>query len=183
MKSILCSAGLALLLQGCAPSLKVTADYDRTANFSAYKTFTIADIGSKHAVSELNVKRVINAIRDNMTKKGFTEVSEGADMLVNATSIMNKKQTITANTNSYGYGGYYRPYGYWGAGIGASSSTTTFNSYDYVDGSLIIDVVNNKEQKLLWQGIGNAEIDKAPKDPDKFISDAVTKIMAGFPPK
>jgi hypothetical protein len=111
-----------------------------------------------------------------MTEKGFVETDAKADLLVNAVTIVKNKREITANTN-YGYGGAYRPYGYWNGG-----SVTTFNTYDYVDGSLIIDVVNNKAQKLLWQGIGNAEIDKMPDNPDQFMLKAVKKIMAGFPP-
>ena len=185
MKRILPGIGLVAILQlaGCAPTLKVTADYDHAADFSQYKTFMIYDLSTKKAVSELNVARVTKAIRANMVKKGFVEVTENPDMMVNATSILKNKQTVTANTTSYGYGGYYRPYGYWGGGVGFSGGTTTFDTYDYVDGSLIIDVVNSKEQKLLWQGIGNAEIDKKPNDPEKFINDAVAKIMDGFPPK
>ena len=35
---------------------------------------------------------------------------------------------------------------------------------------------------MVWQGTGNAEIDKAPKDPDAAIKAAVTKILADFPP-
>src|SRR4051812_29868304 len=153
-----CISLLAILqLSSCAPALKVTSDYDHAADFSRYSTFAIYDISSKNAVSELNVARVIKALRENMTGKGYVEVTENADLVVNATSILKKKQTVTASTDYYGYGGYYRPYGYWGAG--GTGSNTTFNTYDYVDGSLIIDVVNNREKKLLWQGIGNAEID------------------------
>lgn len=59
---------------------------------------------------------------------------------------------------------------------------TTFNSYDYVDGSLIIDIVSSKTQKLIWQGIGNAQIDSRPDNPEEFIAASVKKILAGFPP-
>jgi len=164
---------------GCGPVVKVTADYDQAADFSLYKTFTIADISKNGETSELNAPRIANAIREHMYKKGFTEGDKDADLLINAVAVKKLRMSVTANT--YGYGGYYRPYGYWGAGM--SSSSTTFNTNQYVDGSLIIDIVNNKEQKLLWQGIGNAEIDKAPNNAEAFIQDAVKKIMASFPPK
>lgn len=164
-------------IHGCAPTLKVTSDFDRAADFSPFKTFMLSSNENGH-MSELNAARVFNAIRDNMQKKGFTEVSADADLLVNAVSIMQSKISVTANT--YSYGGVYRPYGYWG--VGAGSSSTTFDTHTYVDGSLIIDIVNRKEKKLLWQGIGNAEIDKTIENPDKFIRDAVASIMQGFPP-
>ena len=180
MKKILSFITLSALIatiHGCAPTVKVTSDYDRAADFSQFKTFTLSS-NENGNMTELNATRVFNAIRDNMEKRGFTEGGENADLLVNAVSIMQNKTSVTANT--YSYGGVYRPYGYWGAGAG--SSTTTFDTDTYVDGSLIIDIVNRKEKKLLWQGIGNAEIDKTIENPDKFIRDAVASIMREFPP-
>lgn len=52
------------------------------------------------------------------------------------------------------------------------SANTTFNTYDYVDGPLIIDIAPTKNQKLLWQG-GNDEIDSKPDNPEEFIKVAV----------
>ena len=185
MKRFLLRLGLWVMLQahiGCAPGIKVSTDYDRAADFSLYRTFTITDISKNGEVSELNAKRITNAIRDNLQKKGFKETdSVAADLLINAVTMTKLKMTVTANSNFYGYGGMYRPYTYYGAGVGMANTTYTTN--EYVDGSLMIDVVNNKEKKLLWQGIGNAEIDKTIDNPDRFINDAVTKVMAGFPPK
>jgi hypothetical protein len=184
MKSIITGLGLWVILHahiGCAPGIKVSTDYDRAADFSMYKTFTITDISKNGEVSELNAARITNAIRDNLQKKGFKEDSAGADLLINAVTMTKLKMEVTANSNFYGYGGVYRPYTYYGAGVGMANTTYTTN--EYVDGSLMIDIVNNKEKKLLWQGVGNAEIDKSINNPDRFISDAVTKIMAGFPPK
>lgn len=181
MKYIFIGLGLWFLLQanyGCAPSVKVNVDYDRAADFSTYKTFTMVDIAAKGEVSQLNAGRIQHAIKENMVSKGFTEAgAAAADLLVNAMTVLKSKTAVTANTDYYGYGGIYRPYGYWGGGA------TTFSTYKYIDGSLIIDVVNNKTKKLLWQGIGNSEIDSKPKDPDQFIQYAVKKIMDDFPPK
>ena len=99
-------------------------------------------------------------------------------MLVNATTILENKKSVSSNTNYYGYGGYYRPYA-WGPGF---SGTTTYNVYDYKDGSLIIDIVAASNKQLLWQGTGNKEIDKPSKDPDHDIAEVVAKILSNFPP-
>jgi hypothetical protein len=34
----------------------------------------------------------------------------------------------------------------------------------------------------VWQGIGNAEIDSKPDNPEEFINNSIKKILAGFPP-
>jgi hypothetical protein len=167
----------------CSPTVNVTADYDHAANFSEFKTFAVYDLKAQQGqVNQLNVDRVTNAIRAEMLAKGFTESSSNPDLKVNAVSILKNKQSVTADSNFYGYGGMYRPYGYWGGGAMMGGATTTFNTYDYVDGSLIIDIVSTKTQKLIWQGVGNSQIDSKLDNPDEFIKNAIKKILTGFPP-
>jgi len=170
------------LFYSCSPTVKVTTDYDHAANFSEYKTFAVYDLKAQQGqVNQLNVDRVAKAIRNEMLAKGFTE-SSNPDLKVNAVSILKNKTQVTADTNFYGYGGMYRPYGYWGGGAMMGGGSTTFNTYDYVDGSLVIDIVSTKTGKLVWQGIGNAEIDSKPDNPEQFINDAIKKILTDFPP-
>jgi hypothetical protein len=175
--------GMLLLLcfSGCESALKVTSDYDKSVDFQQYKTFTIHQISdeSKKSVSSLNEERIYNAIRREMTKRNFQESPNG-ELLVHTAAIFKDKQSVTANTNYYGYGGYYRPYG-WGGGMGASGYTT-YNVQDYKDGSLIIDIVDAKSQKLVWEGVGNKEIDKPAKDVEKALNEAIASILADFPP-
>ncbi|RZJ48750.1 MAG: DUF4136 domain-containing protein [Flavobacterium sp.] len=174
---------LLVLVYSCSPTVKVTTDYDHAANFNEFKTFAVYDLKAQEGqVNQLNVDRVTNAIRSEMTAKGFTETSNNPDLKVNAVSILKNKQSISADTNFYGYGGMYRPYGYWGGGAMMGGANTTYNTYDYVDGSLIIDIVSAKTQKLVWQGVGNSQIDSKPDNPEEFIVSTIKKIMEGFPP-
>ncbi len=96
-------------------------------------------------------------------------------MLVNITSVLKNEKEIIAN--SYGYGGGYRPYA-WGGG----NMSTTVNVQNYVAGSLIIEVANASTTKLLWEGIGNQDIDSPSSNPEQAINTVVQKIMASFPP-
>lgn len=170
------------LIYSCSPTVKVTNDYDHAANFSEYKTFAVYDLKAQEGqVNQLNVDRVTKAIKNEMLAKGFTE-SDNPDLKVNAVSILKNKTSVSSNTNFYGYGGMYRPYGYWGGGAMMGGANTTFNTYDYVDGSLVIDIVSTKTGKLVWQGVGNSEIDSKPDNPEEFINGAINKILAGFPP-
>ena len=171
---------LGILVVACGSSLQVTSDYDKSANFTNYKTYSLFKGEKMDAISELNSRRIVEAIKNEMTKKGFTEAEANPDLLVNAVAILKDRTSVSANTNYYGYGGVYRPY-YWGAG-GGVSSTTSYDTYHYKEGSLIIDVVEASSQKLLWQGVGNKEIDAKVKDPDTKIREAVTSIMKSFPP-
>lgn len=178
--SVIALGALLIAFDACGPTVKVTTDYDRSASFTGFKTYRIYDVKGKGEVSQLNADRITNAVQATMNQKGFTASTDNPDLDVNVMTITKDKKVVTANTNYYGYGGAYRSYGYWGGGAGG---TTTFNAYDYKNGSLIIDIVNAKTQKLLWQGVGNADIDGEVSNPDKFIQDAVNKIMTEFPPK
>ena len=137
MKQIYCFYVIILsfmiLMYSCEPALQVTSDYDKTVNFQPYKTYQLVQVDVQHqSISQLNQTRIINAVRSEMTRKGFQE-SVDADLKVNAAVIMQDKKSVTANTDYYGYGGYYRPY-MWGAGM--TSSSTTYSVQNYKDGSL-----------------------------------------------
>lgn len=161
-------------------TLKVTSDYDRAANFSQYKTFMIDSLKTSAAVSQLNQDRLINAVRASLIQKGLTENQTDPDLLVSIATILKNKQSVSSNTDFYGYGGAYRPW-VWGGGMGVTGYTT-YNVQDYTDGSLIINIADAKTKNLIWEGIGNKEIDSPLKDPDTQIPAAVTSIMKNFPP-
>ncbi|PWT96625.1 MAG: DUF4136 domain-containing protein [Bacteroidetes bacterium] len=171
--------GLIIILHSCESSLKVTSDYDKAANFSQYKTFSVVQMDQQNqSISQLNQNRIINAVKSELTKKGLQE-SANPDLLVNIVTILKDKQSVTANSNYYGYGGAYRPYS-WGGGM--ASGYTTYDVHEYKDGSIIVELVDAKQKNLVWEGIGNKEIDKPASDPDKAISEAIAAILAKYPP-
>lgn len=180
----LCAASLilTLLIQSCGPTLKVTSDYDKAVDFGKYKTYIVDTFHMPSRMNQLNANRVLNAVKADLNKKGFSE-SATPDMLVHITVLAKEEQTVTATSSyyGYGYGGYYRPY-YWGGPTGGAGYTT-YDVDKYIDGSVIVDIADAQTKNLLWEGIGNKQIDGPADDPDKAISNAVTSIMASFPPK
>ena len=170
---------LSILAASCGSTLKVTNDYDKTADFSKYKSFSIYSLKTTGSVSQLNADRIVNSIKAEMIAKGYNFVESNGDLTINGITILKDKQSVSASTNYYGYGGLYRPYGYYG-GMGMASSTSV-STYNYKDGSLTIEMVDTKSTKMVWQGIGNKEIDSPSKDPDTAIREGVKKIMASFP--
>jgi hypothetical protein len=172
-----------IIAWSCAPSFKVNSDYDKSADFTAYKKFALYNPDNLNkAISELTRSRVFAAIKNEMTKKGFVEDSASPDLLVNVVGIFEDRQSVSSTTTGGGmYGGYYG--GMYGAyGWGGGTSHTNVDVRHYKDGSLIIDVVEASSKKLLWQGTGNKEIDGPVKNPDVTIPKAVGLIMASFPP-
>jgi hypothetical protein len=167
-----------LFLASCS-SLKVKTDYDKEADFSSYKTFSVVDLTvEKTNINELNERRIVKAVKNEMSQKGFSE-AEQADLEVHIHAVVNSKFSATANTAYYG-GGY--PYYRRGFGWGATYGATTVDVNEYEEGTLIIDLVDVKGEKLVWQGVGTSILKNNPKNVEDRINKAINKIMAGFPP-
>jgi hypothetical protein len=164
------------LLSSCSQTLQVTTDYDRSANFSTYKTFRFSVLATTVNVNELNQDRIINSIRREMTRKGYVENNNNPDLVITALTILkNKKQLSISGSN---YGSFYTPRGYWGV---PSSIYGNVQAHEYKDGTLLIDITDTKTEKLVWEGKGYSTLTKQPKNPEEVTSRAVSKIMASFP--
>ncbi len=165
-----------VILTACGPSVKVGYDYDRSANFSQYKTYTFTNDALNYPINELNRQRVLAAIESELNAKGLSK-SDNGDVLVDIKLTAERQQTATAtNTGPYGAGYGYR----WGGGF----STTQINVETYIEGTLFIDLIDNAKKQLVWQGRGVKTLDKdaTPEQRDQRIKEAVNLIMKQYPP-
>lgn len=164
------------LLTGCS-TVRVTTDHDPSQDFSQYKTFKIYD-GKPIPNNALDrdpliKKRVYSAIESVMKNKGFQEVESGnADFMVVAFAGVSEKMRVNTHIGAGWYHPWWGPYG----------GYTTVSYYD--EGSLVIDVVDVKEQELSWRGVGKGVLSNASstEDSEKMVNEWVTKILADFPP-
>lgn len=159
-------------------SINVNSDYDIYADFDKYRTFYIFKgelKGSKLEDAAITKKRVLDAIKSELNKRGFTETdSINADLTIFALANTADKMNVNSNGYGYNYGNGWGPYPY-GRNIDVTYYTQT---------SLIIDFVDNKKDELIWRGIGTAVLKYrgTPDERNKFISEAVSKILDQFPP-
>jgi len=180
MRIIFPSLIVAIILSSCSSSLEVIADYDKNADFRAYKTFKFLtwNDANKKLVIEFDRKRIEDAITNEMTARGYKKATGTADLEIGVNIILEQKTNITAYTD------YYRNYGYgydgWGMGYG-SLSTARYHQYDYLQGTAIIDVLDTKAKKLLWQGAGIGTVDDNPDKRDKHIPEDIAQIFSKYP--
>ena len=176
MKKLLLPILIMIIAASCS-TIKVSSDYDKTAGFSAYKTYAFTQEALNIQLDDLNKNRLINAITTELSAKGFTKAESNPDVLIDIKIKAEQKQTATA-TSSGGYGGGY---GYrWGGGF----STTQINYDTYIDGTLFIDMIDASKKQLVWQGRGTKTIDQdANQDKrEKNINYAVKQIFMKYPP-
>lgn len=168
---------VAVFASACAPSVKVSSDHDRAVNFSAYKTFSMYEMKA-HNVNQLNQDRIEKYIRQEMSKRGYVENNNNPDLKVNAVTVLKNRRGVSTTTTYSAYGIFYRPYAAWAVPVSGHTSVSTYN---YKDGSLVIDVIDTKANKMIWTGSAVAELYNQPKNPEEAIGVTIAKIMANYP--
>ena len=82
MKRILCIVPILLLMAGMAAAQDVRFNYDKTADFTKYKTYKWVEIGSSDK-DPLVDPQIRGAIEAEITKKGLTKTeSDTADLYI-----------------------------------------------------------------------------------------------------
>lgn len=174
-KAILGFLFVSLIILSSCNTVKVTADYDTSLDFTPYKTFAFYKKGiEKVEISDLDKKRIVKAIEQEMLAKGFT-LSDKPDIIVNIFAKTTKKVNVH---NSY-YPYYWQPFYYYGPYWGAGG--TYISEYD--EGTLFIDFVDNGTKELVWQGIGKGVLSvNNAIEKDEKVKEFVNLIMAQYPP-
>ena len=158
-------------ITGCS-TLKTSVDYDRSVNFSGYKTFSWRDSGDIR--NPLMAKRIESAVAGELEKKGLTRAAgEEADLWVVAHPRLSKETQITSYNSGWGYGWRYR---------GARASTATIEQIPV--GTLIVDLVDAKQKELVWRGTASDTLkpERTPEEREKALAKAVAEMFAKYPP-
>ncbi len=165
---IAASVGLMLVLATVSFAQDVKTDYDHSANFGQYKTYSWEKVQTK---DPLLVDRIKDAVNSTLVAKGWTLVPSGGDVEVFAIETTQNQQTLDTFYN--GFGGGRR----WG---GFGDATTTVETYKV--GTLVIDLFDAKTEKLIWRGSSSDTLsDNADKN-TKNLGKGVTKMFKHFPP-
>jgi hypothetical protein len=153
---------LLFILTGCS-SVRIFSDYDRSADFKIYKSYawlqnpdTIHDLYYNNPLMEKNLKNYVNK---EMAVRGYIIDIHHPDLLIEYHTEVEKKQQIVNNpVYSNSTYPYYMPYMYnnpvYRYGYYNSPRIIGYNSQviDYNEGTLVIDVIDRKQNQLVWRG-------------------------------
>jgi len=171
---------LFFILSSCGSSINVYSDFDRAIDYSQYKTYAFHKKSiDKVQISELDKKRILQAIDYELGKKGMTK-SETPDLLVSIFTKEREEVDVNQYYNNWGYGwgygwrgyGYGYPY-YWGGYPYVSTS---------IEGTLFIDFIDTKKNELVWQGEGVGYLTQDRSKKEAVINEFVAKILMQYPP-
>jgi len=167
-RTICGSAVTVLLFATTAVAQQVKTDYDRSANFSQYKTFSWEKVQTQDSLWVDRIKEAVNAA---LTAKGLTPVESGGDISIVAIEMTKNQQNL--NTFYDGFGGGWR----WG---GFGEATTTVDNYKV--GTLVVDLFDAHTKTLLWRGSSSDTLsDKSDKN-IKNLDKGAQKMFDHFPP-
>ena len=169
-----------LMAPALAAAQKVSYDYEKSANFAAFKTFALKE--GTPVGQPLIDQRIVAAIEAELTAKGLTKSETNPDLVVVYHIAFDKQKDIS--TFSSGYGGGYGPYGY-GWGGGWAGGTTQTQVRDILIGTLVVDIADAAKKQMVWRGMATKQVDAQtkPEKRDKNIANAMKKIFKNFPPK
>ena len=154
-------------------SMTVHHDFDRQADFSSYRTYAFlpepAQGPTNPLVAEPLVRKRVHASFDrHAPTRGLTRVEEGTQDL-NVAFYVDVKEKV--DVTSYGYNYHWE----WGG-------TRAVDVYRYQEGTLILDLVDAGSGELVWRGWVVAEVSRDPEGSEGRIDEAVSKILANWPP-
>lgn len=158
---------ITLLSVSCS-SIRVSSDYESATDFSKYKTFAFYKTGiDKAPISDIDKRRIMRSIETELQTKGI-QLTENPDLLV---SIFTKAREQVDVYQPHWTPYYYNPY-------------QTANISKYTEGTLFIDIIDAKDKKLIWQGIGSGALTKSskPEKREENIQVFVKEILVKFPP-
>ena len=172
-KVVLALVGMALVFAGMASAQQVKTDYDRSANFALYKTYSWEHVETK---DPLNVDRIKHAVNTVLAARGWTMVDSGADVAVVAMEITRDQQTLNTFYDGLGGGWGWRRFG--GGGFGEATTTTD----TYTVGTVVVDLFDTKTKQLIWRGSASDTLSDNSDKNIKNLNESVDKMFKHFPP-
>ena len=171
-----------LVLAGCATTPNIRADYDRSANFSGYRTFGFPpETGTDRAgYSTLITGHFKRAVAREMEARGYRLDAEKPDLLVNFFASSTERTDVQSTPRiSFGAGYYSYRLGLYTEWPLYGRDVTTDH---YKVGTASIDVVDAARKQLIWEGRAEGRLtDRILDDPGPAIDKAVTDIFAKYP--
>lgn len=174
---------LIFITAGCS-QVQTGSKIDSTTDFSTLKTFGwLHDVDKEAEDVRLNdpqVRQTVRtAIEQSLSAKGYERVDrQQANFLVawfGAIEKKIKKENIDHFYAPYGYGTLYRD--------PVLNTESPRKIQEYEEGTIIIDIVDPQNRRLIWRGSGSGRIaeDQPEQTALRNLNRSVKKILDPFP--
>lgn len=178
---------LFLVTSSLAFGQNTVRDFDRSKDFSAYRTYAwqkdepmaiVRADPDEQGVSSQEADQLIRSqVEQHLSKKGYRRVNrEQADLLLSYFLVA--QYDLGVEEYDPGASGWDRiDYGHWRPFYEPGQDRRLTRK-----GTLTLDFIDTKDNKLAWRGSATDTV-KSPKDTPARIKKAINKLMKSYPPK
>ena len=195
-KKILLPFIAVILLIGCGVYNNISSDYDRSADFTKYKTFAwLPDKDSSNTPYNNQIIRnnTINYFSHCMGTREMKANVDTPDVLLQLVVNSVKKETTVSshvynsyssynNSNPYYYPYpstfYYRSQSY--ANYYSYNQSYITQKIEYTQSTITLNVIDRKENKLVWRGTAEGDL-YDPSYIEDNLHPAVYDILNNYP--
>lgn len=172
-----------LFITACTSMANI--DYDRNVNFKSFTTFNIQtkpvsiDDDTRVNTSFMQ-ERIINAISNELIKKGFKREEDKADLKVKYHIDVVREFETEEPAVSIGFGTSSHH-----SAIGMGFVFPVGETYSIDKLVLTIDLFSAKTNKLIWRGTLGYGLDpgSTPERYTRLANELIAEILKNFPPK
>lgn len=166
----------AIALTAAAHAQKIKVEYDKSIDFSKFKTYAI-DANTDAVAKPMLRLAIQGAVEDDLNKRGLTKVVANPDVYVQMYGATD--HDYTTHYHDPVYGGAIPPLN---SGITLWHNIPgTVTSVTIPKGTLVIDIIDASKKELAWRGIARQNLsDNRDKLLDQ-VNTAVEKMFNQYP--
>jgi Domain of unknown function (DUF4136) len=154
----------------------ISTDYDHSANFSQYKTYSWLKV---QAGDSLWAERIQQDVDAQLAAKGWTKVDSNGNASITAFRSTQEQPTLETFYDGFGGGwGWRGRGGFGGDGLGMSTTTTE----DTKVGTIVVDIFDSQTKQLLWRGKESSDLGNNADKNSKNLAKNLADLFKRFPP-
>jgi len=170
---------IVILVSPCTLAQKVKVGYDKSIDFTKYKTYTWAKPQTP-VTRPLLFETVVGTIDQDLQSKGLERTENDGDLTLISAGGIEYGSNLPAGTPILPvYGG---PPPDLNATMWTGSSTSS--GPIVANGTLVLEFVDRVQNQVIWTGVVTRTFDPEQKNKGLVLAQkAIDKLLKGFPPR
>lgn len=162
---------LVVLLAACAGDAPVHSDFNPTVDFSRFGSFSLVRPAivippEASGPDRKAIETIFATIADDLRARAMEEVDEGADLSVNVTVQVGEQTGIDQ----------------WGYSWSPQGERVDGPTYEFREGTLVIDFFDTSNGQLVWRGWAQEAIARTADYDLSYLQAIVHAILDRYPP-